>query len=84
MTRPHFCGVAAGPRTIFHVTAKQGYSIKGLSYFQGAQSEHEVLFRPLARFQVRMATKNINDPKEKSDLEKSGFPDAIYLTQILE
>ena len=83
MTRPHFCGVAAGPRTIFHVNAKHAYSIEGFSYFQGDRSEYEVLFRPLSRFQVRLATKNILDPREKKSLQKSGYPDAIHLTQVL-
>ena len=84
MTRPHFCGVAAGPRTIFHITAKRAYSIKGMSFFQGAQSEHEVLFRPLSRFQVRLTAKNILDPTEKISLQKSGYPDAVHLTQVLD
>ena len=50
MTRPHFCGVNAGPRTIFNVQACCAYSIEKFSFFQGVDSEYEVLFRPLSRF----------------------------------
>jgi hypothetical protein len=82
MTRPHFCGVNAGPRTIFTVQACCAYSIEKFSYFQGVDSEYEVLFRPLSRFQVVHAQKNIIDPKETTSLERSGFPDAVILKQL--
>ena len=62
MARPHFCGVHAGPRTVFHISVLEAYSIEGFSVFQGDKSEHEVLFRPLARFQVRSASRNILNP----------------------
>lgn len=52
MTRPGFCGVAAGPRTIFKVDAVRAYLIEKFSHFQGLKSECEVLFRPLSLFQV--------------------------------
>ena len=52
MTRPHFCSVEAGPRTIFTIDACRAYSIKRFSFFQGADSEFEVLFRPLSQFRV--------------------------------
>ena len=82
MTRPHFCGVEAGPRTIFSVSACRGYSIKKFSFFQGALSEYEVLFRPLSEFKVKLAQKNIIDPKEMSSVQRSGFPDMITLEQV--
>ena len=44
MTRPHFCGTGAGPRTVFTVDAKCGYSIAAFSAF--GEEEAEVLFRP--------------------------------------
>ena len=82
MTRPHFCGVLPGPRTIFTVNAVCGYAIEAFSFFQGVDSEHEVLFRPLSTFKVLHATKNIIDPKETVSLERSGFPAAISLQQV--
>ena len=81
MTRPHFCGVEPGPRTIFTVEACRGYDIEKFSYFQGVDSEFEVLFRPLSRFKVLHAVKNIINPKDTSSLERSGFPDAVALQQ---
>jgi len=82
MTRPHFCGVTAGPRTIFVVQARHGYDISRFSYFQGVDSEHEVLFRPLSQFRVQYVQKNIIDPKETASLQKSGFPDSVGLLQV--
>jgi hypothetical protein len=82
MTRPHFCGVGAGPRTIFTIDACCAYSIKRFSYFQGMDSEFEVVFRPLSEFQVVDARKRIIDPKEESSLEMSGFPDTVVLKQL--
>jgi hypothetical protein len=52
MMRPGFCGVGAGPRTIFKVKATRAYLIEKFSHFQGARCEHEVLFRPLSLFEV--------------------------------
>ena len=83
MTRAHFCGVAAGPRTIFTIDACRGYSIEKFSYFQGTTSEFEVLFRPLSQFAVVHAQKNIIDPRETTSIERSGFPDAIALRQVV-
>jgi hypothetical protein len=84
MMRDNFCGVNAGPRTIFTVTATRAYDIQKFSYFQGTYSEHEVLFRPFAKFKVLHAQKNIIDPKEKVSLQKSGFPDAVALQQVCD
>ena len=82
MTRPHFCGVQAGPRPIFTIQACSAYSIEKFSFFQGLDSKYEVLFRPLSRFQVVHAQKNIIDPQETASLERSGFPDAVVLKQL--
>ena len=62
MTRDHFCGVDAGPRTIFTIEARYAYSIEKFSFFHGVNSEHEVLILPLSKFQVKFAQKNIIDP----------------------
>ena len=59
MTRDHFCGVDAGPRTIFTISACRGYAIEKFSFFQGSASEFEVLFRPLSQFTVVHVQKNI-------------------------
>ena len=82
LTRPHFCGVEPGPRTIFTVEACRGYDIEKFSFFQGVDSEFEVLFRPLSKFKVSHASKNIINPKDTSSLERSGFPDAVALQQV--
>jgi hypothetical protein len=82
MTRPHFCGVDAGPRTIFEVEATKGYDIAPFSVFQGEASEHEVLFRPLSRFKVINAVKSILDPFEEKSLARSGYPDTVSLEQL--
>jgi len=82
MTREHFCGVAAGPRTIFVIMLSFGYWIEKFSAFQGVRNEHEVLLPPLSEFEVVSVVKQIIDPKETSSLEKSGFPDVIQLKQI--
>ena len=82
LTRPHFCGVEPGPRTIFTVEACRGYDIEKFSFFQGVDSEFEVLFRPLSKFKVSHAAKNIINPKDTSSLERSGFPDAVALQQV--
>jgi hypothetical protein len=84
MTRKHFCGVKAGPRTIFTVKATRAYAIYKFSYFQGTASEHEVLFRPFSKFKVLHAQKNIINAKEMVSLEKSGFPDAVLLQQVCD
>ena len=80
MTRPHFCGVGAGPRTIFSVAATSGYSISAFSAF-GAD-EAEVLFRPLSTFQVKLVKRRILDPKETVEVQRSGFPDDVFLEQV--
>ena len=82
MTRGHFCGVNAGPRTIFTVKATRAYDIHKFSYFQGTDSEYEVLFRPFCKFKVLNALKNIIDAKELVSQEKSGFPDVVQLQQV--
>ena len=82
MTREHFCGVRAGPRTVFVIEVFCGYWIEKFSAFQGLQSEFEVLLPPLSEFEVVGVVKQIIDPKETSSLEKSGFPDVIQLKQI--
>ena len=84
MTRPHFLGVGAGPRTLLTLLVREAYCIEKFSFFQGLRSEFEVLVLPLAKFQVVMAQKNIIDPKETESLEKSGFPDAVVLQQIVD
>ena len=82
MTRPHFLGVGAGARTLFDIEVLEAYCIEKFSIFQGARSEFEVLILPFAKFEVLMAQKNIIDPKETHSLEKSGFPDVVFLRQI--
>jgi hypothetical protein len=84
MTREHFCGVNAGPRTIITVKATRAYSISKFSYFQGTDSEFEVLFRPFSQFKVLHAQKNIIDANELVSLQKSGFPDAVLLQQVCD
>jgi hypothetical protein len=84
MMRDHFCGVNAGPRTIFTVKATRAYDIHKFSYFQGTDSEHEVLFRPFCKFKVLNALKNIIDAKEQASTEKSGFPDVVQLQQVCD
>ena len=84
MTRKHFCGVTAGPRTIFTVRATRAYAIHKFSYFQGNDSEHEVLFRPFSKFKVLHAQKNIINANELVSLQKSGFPDAVLLQQVCD
>jgi len=85
MTRPHFCGVEPGPRTIFTVTATCGYDIKDFS----AIPEAEVLFRPLVRLRVVGAARNVIDGRKPEDggpttLAESGHPDQVILQQIEE
>ena len=82
MDKPHFAGKRAGPRTIFYIHATDAYSIEKFSFLQGKASEYEVLFRPLARFQVTGSEKRILNPKEKRFTKKSGRPDAVYFTQV--
>ena len=83
MTREHFLGVNAGPRTIFTIEVCDAWDIAKFSFFQGQRSEAEVLILPLATFLVVMAQKNIINPKETESLQKSGFPDAVFLRQII-
>ena len=59
------------------VEACRGYDIEKFSFFQGVDSEFEVLFRPLARFEIKGTEKNIKNPKEKFNVKKSGTPDAV-------
>jgi hypothetical protein len=84
MMSDNFCGVKAGPRTIFTVKATRAYDIQKFSCFQGTYSEHEVLFRPFAKFKVLHVQKNIIDPKERVLLQNSGFPDAVALQQVCD
>jgi hypothetical protein len=99
MQRKHFCGVDPGPRTIFTVKVTRAYDIHKFSFFQGAEGEHEVLFRPFSTFKVVHAQKNILDPKEvwvenaigvnreaayKASLDKSASPDSVVLQQVCD
>jgi hypothetical protein len=84
MMSDNFCGVNAGPRTIFTVKATRAYDIQKFSCFQGTYSEHEVLFRPFAKFKVLHAQKNIIDALELLSVKKSGFPDAVALQQVCD
>lgn len=91
MTREHFCGFY-GPRTIFTVEATRGYSIAEFSYFgphlHADQQEYEVVFRPLSRFRVKYAEKNIIDPTERGEsieaARRSGYPDTVRIVQLLQ
>lgn len=82
MMRDHFCGPEAGPRTTFIVDVICGYDISRFSYFQGAESEYEVLLLPMSQFEVVHAAKNIIDPKETVCIRRSGFPDTVHLRQV--
>ncbi len=99
MHRKNFCGVDPGPRTIFTVKVTRAYEIHKFSFFQGAEGEHEVLFRPISTFKVVHAQKNILDPKKlwvenatgvnreaayKASLDKSGWPDAVLLLHVCD
>jgi len=83
MAREHFCGVAAGPRTTFIVDVVCGYDISPFSFFQGAESEYEVLMLPMSLFEVVYVAKNILDAAETVVLERSGFPDVVHLRQVV-
>lgn len=61
MSRPEFCGAGPGPRTIFAIEAKHGYSVSQLSFY--GESEAEVIFRPLTLLKVTRVKKRILDPK---------------------
>ena len=82
MTREHFCDVKAGPRTKFTIDVTHAYDISKFSFFQGAESEHEVLLLPMSQFEVVHASKEIIDPKETVCLRRSGFPDSVHLRQV--
>jgi hypothetical protein len=82
MTRDHFCGVAAGPRTIFIIDVCYGFAISVFSFYQGVESEFEVLLLPLSEFVVVHAARNIIDATETARLERSGFPDTVHLRQV--
>ncbi len=84
MMREHFCSANAGPRTIFTVRAKRAYAIDKFSYYQGTDSEHEVVFRPFSKFQVVHAQKDIIDAKELMSVQKSGFPVAVLLQRVCD
>jgi hypothetical protein len=62
MMREHFCGAAAGPRTIFVILVCRGFSIKDFSSYRGEESEYEVLLLPFSEFEVLSTTRNIIDP----------------------
>ena len=79
MTREGFCGVRAGPRTIFKIKVTRGWRISKFSYFR---DESEVLLPPLTMFKVLLASKTIIDPRETASLERSGFPDTVHLQQL--
>ena len=81
MTSPGFCGVNAGPRTIFKVTVTEGYRISELS---DEKDKAEVLLRPLTTLKVLSAVKNIIDPFEREEFLNSGFPDFVELQQLAE
>jgi hypothetical protein len=82
MTRDHFCGVDAGPRTTFIIDVICGYDISMFSFFQGTESEYEVLLLPMSQFEVVSVVKNIIDPKETVCIRRSGFPDTVHLRQV--
>ena len=82
MTREHFCGVTAGPRTIFIIDVLLAFAIKKFSFFQGVENEHEVLLLPLSEFVVVHAARNIIDPHETVSVQRSGFPDTVHLRQV--
>ena len=82
MTREHFCDVKAGPRTKFTIDVTHAYDISKFSFFQGAESEYEVLLLPMSQFEVVHASKEIIDPKETVCLRRSGFPDSVHLRQV--
>jgi len=87
MTRDHFAGMGPGPRTIFLIESKRGYSIKHLSFF--GENEAEVLFRPGTLLKVTKVRKRILDPKygtkkNEKDAKKSGFPDEIQLEEVVD
>ena len=82
ITGPHFCGMGAGPRTKFTIDVTEGYDISLFSAFQGVNSEHEVLLLPLSYFVVVHAARNIIDPKETVNLQRSGYPDTVHLRQV--
>jgi hypothetical protein len=82
MTREHFCDVKAGPRTKFSIDVIHGYDISKFSFFQGNESEYEVLLLPMSQFVVVHAEKNIIDPKDTVSLQRSGFPDSVHLRQV--
>jgi hypothetical protein len=76
-----------GPRTIFLIESKRGYSIKHLSFF--GENEAEVLFRPGTLLKVTKVRKRILDPKygtkkNEKDAKKSGFPDEIQLEEVVD
>ena len=79
MTRDHFCGVDAGPRTVFIVDVICGYDISRFSFFQGLDSEYEVLLLPMSQFEVVHAAKNIIDPKES---EQAGVRVVRYAAAV--
>jgi len=61
MTRDHFCGYGPGPRTIFNIEAKRGYSIHDFSFF--GLDESEVVFRPGTILKVKKVKKRILNPR---------------------
>jgi len=85
MTRDHFCGYGPGPRTIFNIEAKRGYSIHDFSFF--GLDESEVVFRPGTILKVKKVKKRILNPRygtkqNQKDETKGGFPDEIFLEEV--
>jgi hypothetical protein len=89
----HFCRVSAGPRTTFVIDVILGYDINKFSFFQGGDSEYEVLLLPMSLFEVVHVAQNIinstvtaspDDSAEmqRANLELSWFPDVVHLRQV--
>ena len=73
MYQPCFCG-ESGPRTIFTIDACQSYRIEAFSHFP---TEAEVLFRPLAHFEVTFTQKKLLAKHLQPGAPKGGFPDEV-------
>jgi hypothetical protein len=74
MSNEEFCGHdRSKPRTIFHINATEAYSISHLSNF--GEAEAEVLFRPLSKFKVLLATKQCDHTLQHDST--GGFPDTV-------
>lgn len=87
ISREHFCGHGPYPRTHFHIEACRGYNIAPFSFF--GEQEAEVLFRPGTLLKVAKVKKRILEPTYgmqpyERDASRSGFPDDVFLEEVLE